>query len=1030
MGNETIGLDSIWGISSFNKNQTEYIARILQATTATDSGAKKMSGALSGATQAASSGMLGLGGTIGATIAITQTLINGLISAGKSIYSFAEGALMAASRVQQLNYIAQILGDKAGYTAQEVNGMVKAIQEQGISAAVANNLVAQFLRSNLDLAKASALATVAQDSATLANIGSSEALEKLIYGIQTLQPEVLRTAGITISLEQAYKEYAQTLGKTSAELTPMEKKQIALNAVLAEGERIAGAYEASMNTAGKQLGSLKSRLIPDLQAALGGPLQVAFFNVIKGINGIIAGITAMVSEGGILYPVLINLGGALAYLTEPLKAIGDFMASDDFMSSMETWVSSMQDTIQGAINSAYQWGVGLAAQFADGLIAGASSLIQGAINWISNLLKSWFAPHSPPKVASSIDKWGAGTINQWLKGFTKGDFDILDEIQGPLEQAMRAMVNSGDLGEEEAFTKMQEINKKMIEALTGGDTLGEDFFKSIEAAGGEFGASIADLARKQYELQLAEEGVAKSEKELEEARKRSANAGKEVNKLTAEYNQMLRGGASKEALANKLKEINAQKKVQDQAKKDEVSAQGKLDASKENLAVLKEQLALQKKLVDQMLKMAEVLKDTETDKGGGGGGGALPEPPTGGGGGGGDFDPFDPLRDAVEKAKEDIKLKVAAMWESVKALFLKAGKDLLIILDNAVKGLISKWDEIAAKFNLPTFEQLKQYWLMTLTWILEQVKFFVTQVQTWWSENGTKLTELTTLAWNGIMNFIGGYLLLIQAIIIGYIRVAQQMWTDHGAKISEILTSSWETIKTIFTDALDVITNVLDFWIAVFKGDWQTAWDEIVAIFDGTYKIILEAFSLFLDGLQIFWEVFFSDAVEILKTGWKTLKDTTSEKIGEIMDTLEEYRQDFVDWGASLMEGAAEGVIGAMQGMIDAVVGAIKAAIKAAKDILDSNSPSKVFRNMFHDVMKGAELGAKDEKDRPARAVGSAMTEAISAARQQMTSTPITAGNTYNRTLAMSFQNNINNGMSAAQFQAMIVQTVRAELRR
>lgn len=1102
MGNEQVGLDAVWNNTKFNKGQSEYISGLDKALGVTDRFAQKTASAsnqgasaLTGGLSAAGGGVLQFGFAIGATIAIVGKLIDGLIGAGKAVYGFADSSLKAASNVQQLNYIAQTLGHRAGYTSEQIFGFVNGIKDVGISAAVSNNLVAQFLRSNLDLSKATDLARVAQDSATLANIGSSDALDKLIYGIQTLQPEVLRTAGVTISLEQAYKEYAKTLGKTVTELTPAEKKQIALNAVLAEGVNVAGAYEASMNTAGKQLGSLTSRLIPDLQAAMGAPFQVGFFNAISGINGMVAGITKLISEGGALYPVMINLGGALALITEPLKALGDAFKSGEIITSFTDLFANITDTVMGFVQSAYEWGIGLSAQFADGIIQGAATMIQQAIAWVSNLISSWFQPHSPPKIASSIDKWGAGTINQWLTGMTDADFSILDSVQGPLERALQAMVSAGDIGEEDAFKKMQDINAKMMEALSSGDTLENDFFENIKNSAGDFGSAIADLAKKQYDLQLAERGVASAEKELEDARKRSADAGKQVNELTAEYNQMLRSGASKEQLDAKKKEIGLAKQSQTQAQKDEESAKAKLDAQKEGIALLKEQLALQKKVVDQLLEAAKVFEGKDP-KSGLGAGGAGPDAGIGGGFGSPiDEGILDPMKDAVEQARKEIGAKISLMWQQIQNTFAIGVMNAGQYWDRLTIWAGDAWNEIATTFGLPSWETIQASWQTATQWIATQVLWLVTTLETWWKEHGANVSATLTGFWELTKTLFNTWLSNISESFKFWVGVWNAFWAKYGLDITAAFTTIWTNIQTAVTNALDFIGNYFDLFAAIFAGDWQTAWDEIIQIGNNVWAIIgaglstwwttvlnmvgigmdtiLNIFTvawtavstllssvwdvintglsawvggikLLVEGLQTrlgeIWDGIVKKVTETWDgivqsvtdkiTGENGLINTITGNIDDLLTTLKGYVQTFKDWGGDLIAGATQGVLDGVQGLIDAVVGAIQDAIKAATEALDWHSPSRVFRKMFQDTMLGAELGVKDKSDLPSNAIKSATIQAIGTARQTMATTPITAGNTYNRSLSISMPTTITGGMTAAQFQAMVSQTVRNELQR
>jgi hypothetical protein len=177
---------------------------------------------------------------------------------------------MYASRTEELGVILDVTAENARrmaeaegdhrraseLSAEAVQEQVDAVRALHLSNQVAAQVVAQLIRYNLDWKKSTDLARLAQDAATFAAQDSSQALEGLIHGITTLNPRVLRTYGILVSLEQEYAKFAETTGRTVESISQQEKQQIAFNAVLAQAPNIAGAYEAAMDTASKQIRSL------------------------------------------------------------------------------------------------------------------------------------------------------------------------------------------------------------------------------------------------------------------------------------------------------------------------------------------------------------------------------------------------------------------------------------------------------------------------------------------------------------------------------------------------------------------------------------------------------------------------------------------------------------------------------------------------------------------------------------------------------------------------------------------------------
>lgn len=194
----------------------------------------------------------------------------------------AVGVGLQASRIEELETLLEVsrqnaiflananrdMAKAASLSSEAVQEQVQGIRELHLSGLVANEVVANLIRYNLDWTKATELARLAQDAATFAMQDSSQAVQGLIHGITTLQPRVLRTYGLMINLNEAYRKYAEANNLVAKDLTTAQRQQAAFQEVLALAPSIAGAYEASMQTASKQVRSLQTDLI-DLSEAFG-----------------------------------------------------------------------------------------------------------------------------------------------------------------------------------------------------------------------------------------------------------------------------------------------------------------------------------------------------------------------------------------------------------------------------------------------------------------------------------------------------------------------------------------------------------------------------------------------------------------------------------------------------------------------------------------------------------------------------------------------------------------------------------------
>jgi hypothetical protein len=186
---------------------------------------------------------------------------------------------LLAARVETLGVVMQQVGKNAGFSAAEMSDFEKGVREMGITTQVARTSLIRLIQANIDLSKSSELARLAQDAAVIAGINSSEAFERMVHGINTLNPRVLKTMGLVISLEQGYANYAKQMGITTNEIDTATKKQIAVNLVLEAGTRIAGSYEAAMDTAGKRMTSI-ARHAEEAERAFGEAFLPAFVLVI------------------------------------------------------------------------------------------------------------------------------------------------------------------------------------------------------------------------------------------------------------------------------------------------------------------------------------------------------------------------------------------------------------------------------------------------------------------------------------------------------------------------------------------------------------------------------------------------------------------------------------------------------------------------------------------------------------------------------------------------------------------------------
>jgi hypothetical protein len=593
-----------------------------------------------------------VGAAVGSVaVKIASGFVSAIEKATSAIISFGMNAVMTAGQFQEMELTAIAIGKAMGQTEDETRAAIKTIQDAGIRYDVAAKTVAQLSRNQIDLAKSTDLARIAQATGIIVGQDSSETMEALVHAITSGSTIMLRRMGIFIDNAKVEEQFAKSVGKTVDALTTQEVLSARTNAIIENSAAIMGVYDAAMESPTKRLRSLTGRVIPELIAQVGAPFLQAFSTVVESVTNVVKALSKATEEGGSLYPVLITLGAAASLMADGFAAGADMLI--DFINTLG---GDMNTGFSDITSDMLRWGFEMIAALAEGMADGISSTLTVVMDALEGFLSFFLAPGSPPKVAPMLDKWGAEAMNTYLEGFTEADFDILEKLQGIFKQ----ILGSADYA---------QLSADMIQALSG-EGVDESFYTRLATAAGEFGEQIADLARDQVGVAQATEKVAAAEKAASQARNAVSKTQTKLSRQIREYNQMVREGAGKAALDAKKKEITATEKELQLNQKRAIEAQDAKDAAKDELAIRKGQFGLQERLVGQLLEIAkaqqEANKEAEKTPGvekAGKGGKAepiIPEialPPAIGG------DISNRMGELIDRMKEELKGKLANIFE-------------------------------------------------------------------------------------------------------------------------------------------------------------------------------------------------------------------------------------------------------------------------------------------------------------------------------------------------------------------------------
>ena len=253
-------------------------------------------------------------------------------TAAIALIGFGVKSFRAAAQVEELDIALQAIGKSSRYGYAQLAETVSQIREVGITSAAAQRAVIKLAQSNVDLADAQKLATVAQNLSVTASVNSADALQSLIFAITTGQTRMLRQIGITAGATEAYAIYARTIGKSANELTMAERRQAVLNLVLKEGTKVTGAYALAMQSPSKALKEM-SDVTNDLQVAVGKRLLNSFSKVIMATFELYRRFTLAANGTGTFSKFLDAMEKVFTKLSDPIAKIatglGNFIDKAD-----------------------------------------------------------------------------------------------------------------------------------------------------------------------------------------------------------------------------------------------------------------------------------------------------------------------------------------------------------------------------------------------------------------------------------------------------------------------------------------------------------------------------------------------------------------------------------------------------------------------------------------------------------------------------------------------------------------------------
>lgn len=469
---------------------------------------------------------------------VGQRLFDGIVSGVRGMASAVDESINKASDLNEsVNKVGVVFGQSADeileWSRTTDTALGQSTQQALEAASSFGNLFTSLGTTRGEAANMSrGLVELASDLASFNNIDPTEALEKLRSGIVG-ETEPLRALGVFLNEAVVQSKAAELgFGAVGTKLTEQEKVLARYALIMDQTANAQGDFARTSNA----LANAQRRLTAQTE----------------------------------------NLGTTFGQAILPIKT---------------AVVNGLSDIIE----TVKPYAGNIVRAIANGMAA-AVRYITPALLLIRQVFVSLLRPGSPPKLLPELNEWGAAAVNEWLKGWTKGDFGILDGLSQSIEQLLRSFVSTGQLKETDLINRVLGSRNAIARAIAEFKEFGsvsQRTLSDIVRYAGPAGNGVAALVSAYFDLQRASEGVRKAQDEL--------------NRVTEQYDAII------DPLRGRLDDVrDAQRRLQDEKRK--IAAINTLNSFEATQAEKEAaRLELQEIALQAELDAAEKRKDAATD---------------------------------------------------------------------------------------------------------------------------------------------------------------------------------------------------------------------------------------------------------------------------------------------------------------------------------------------------------------------------------------------------------------------------------
>lgn len=166
-------------------------------------------------------------------------------------------------------------------------------------------------------------------------------------------------------------------------------------------------------------------------------------------------------------------------------------------------------------------------------------------------------------------------------------------------------------------------------------------------------------------------------------------------------------------------------------------------------------------------------------------------------------------------------------------------------------------------------------------------------------------------------------------------EVLKAIWDGFCSFLAPIFEGAFQAISDVLKTAFDWILNAFDFWIAVFKGDWEGAWnavknafkiiwDSIVGVFKNIGNTLIGILDAICGWFGTTWENTWNSIKTFFVDTWNNIINSVSNAVNNVKTTMSNGFNSAKNTVANVFNGIKNAISNALESAKNTVKNAIE----------------------------------------------------------------------------------------------------------